>query len=60
MAPPHRLVHGLSDTTHSMRPMARILLEQGYQTLNLREDKTLRGVYHSTCWGDSGTTRFFR
>ena len=30
------LVHGLSDSTHSMRPLANILLEQGYQTLNLR------------------------
>jgi alpha-beta hydrolase superfamily lysophospholipase len=30
------LVHGLSDSTHSMRPLANILLSRGYQTLNLR------------------------
>jgi esterase/lipase len=30
------LAHGLSDSTHSMRPLARILLDEGYQTLNLR------------------------
>jgi Serine aminopeptidase, S33 len=30
------LVHGLSDSTHSMRLLAEILLGQGYQTLNLR------------------------
>ncbi len=30
------LVHGLSDSTHSMRPLARTLAGQGLQTLNLR------------------------
>ncbi len=46
------LVHGLSDSTHSMRTLAGLLQQQGYQTLNLRMPGhgTLPGALQNVTW----------
>ncbi len=46
------LVHGLSDSTHSMRSLASSLLQQGYTTLNLRMPGhgTLPAALQNTSW----------
>lgn len=46
------LVHGLSDSPHSMHTVARALYEEGYQTLNLRMPGhgTLPGALQNTSW----------
>ncbi|MEP4149260.1 MAG: alpha/beta fold hydrolase [Halioglobus sp.] len=46
------LVHGLSDSPHSMHSISKALYEQGYQTLNLRMPGhgTLPGALQNTTW----------
>lgn len=46
------LVHGLSDSTNSMQPIAHSLSRHGYQTLNLRMPGhgTLPGALQSVTW----------
>ena len=46
------LVHGLSDSTHSMRTLARSLYQKGFQTLNLRMPGhgTLPGALQNVSW----------
>jgi alpha-beta hydrolase superfamily lysophospholipase len=46
------LVHGLSDSTHSMRAVADDLFETGFQTLNLRMPGhgTLPGALQNVTW----------